>query len=278
MSKKGNAKIISEFSSNKIVYNHEITKNPDKNMFSTHFHEFIEVIYFISGNASYIVDGKKYKLRPNDIVLAKPLQYHYIEIEEDEPYERYDILISEKLLPSDFLKKMPTTFEYFSAENNDILNIFNKFDTFTREFEAQDLKQILHSLAVELMYVISLQSRNTTIEHPTKHNSIIEKAIHYINKNLTTISSVDEICNHLFLSKSHFHHLFLEIMHTSPMNFVRSKRLILAKLKIENGEKPTKIYSDCGFLDYTTFYRAYKQQFGYKPAEYNRQNKNKIQS
>ena len=69
MSKKGNAKIISEFSSNKIVYNHEITKNPDKNMFSTHFHEFIEVIYFISGNASYIVDGKKYKLRPNDIVF-----------------------------------------------------------------------------------------------------------------------------------------------------------------------------------------------------------------
>ena len=270
--------MLSEFSSSKIIYNHEIIENPSKDMFETHFHDFIEVIYFIRGNASYIVDGRRYKLRPNDIVLVRPFEYHYIDFDGSETYERYDLLISEKLLPNDFLKKIPTAFEYFPSENNEILNIFNKFDSFSNEFEAQDLKQLFHSLSVELMYLIMLQSRNTITERPVKYNPIIEKAILYIKQNLTTITSVDEICEHLFLSKSHFHHLFLETMHTSPMNFVRSKRLMLAKLKIENGEKPTKIFSDCGFVDYTTFYRAYKQQFGYKPTEYNEQNKNKIQS
>ena len=51
------------------------------------------------------------------------------------------------------------------------------------------------------------------------------------------------------------------------MTFINNQRLNLAKSLIEKGEKPTKIYLDCGFSNYPTFYRAFKAKFGYKPNE-----------
>ena len=51
------------------------------------------------------------------------------------------------------------------------------------------------------------------------------------------------------------------------MNYINNKRLILAKSKIEKGEKPTRVYLDCGYENYPTFYRAYKAKFSIKPTE-----------
>jgi AraC-like DNA-binding protein len=41
----------------------------------------------------------------------------------------------------------------------------------------------------------------------------------------------------------------------------------MAQREISFGAKPTDVYVKCGFSDYSTFYRAYKNQFGKPPSE-----------
>ena len=39
----------------------------------------------------------------------------------------------------------------------------------------------------------------------------------------------------------------------------------MAKEKIISGQKPTNVFGQCGFNDYSVFFRAYKKRFGLSP-------------
>jgi AraC-like DNA-binding protein len=45
------------------------------------------------------------------------------------------------------------------------------------------------------------------------------------------------------------------------------KRLLLAQKLLSAGEKATAVCEQCGFGDYTTFYRNYTSFFGQLPSE-----------
>ena len=42
------------------------------------FHIVYEFLLFIEGDLEYVVENKKYKLEPYDLLLIKPGQHHYI--------------------------------------------------------------------------------------------------------------------------------------------------------------------------------------------------------
>ena len=249
------------------MYNHIINNKPKDIEFPKHQHDYIEVLYFLRGNVTCFLNGQEYKLKPHDILITMPFEEHHLQIEKDVPYERYSLHIKDKMLPQGLLSRLPKNFKSFQAIDDDILQTFIKFDKYYKNFEEKDLKHLYSNLAVELFYLILLNSREEGEKYPTTKNPLIEKALTYIKENLTKITSIDEICSHIFISKRQFYHLFCSSVNESPMNFINNQRLNLAKSLIEKGEKPTKIYLDCGYTNYPTFYRAFKAKFGYKPNE-----------
>ncbi|MBR2181446.1 MAG: AraC family transcriptional regulator [Oscillospiraceae bacterium] len=54
---------------------------------------------------------------------------------------------------------------------------------------------------------------------------------------------------------------------TAIYRYITEKRLIYAHNLITNNNPPTKIYLDCGYRDYTSFYRAFVKMFGYPPSQ-----------
>ena len=54
----------------------------------------------------------------------------------------------------------------------------------------------------------------------------------------------------------------------SLYKYITEKRLIFANKLLEQGEKPTKIYVQCGYKDYPTFYKAYTKMFGKSPSKH----------
>ena len=51
------------------------------------------------------------------------------------------------------------------------------------------------------------------------------------------------------------------------MKYIKTKRLLAAREMIRIGEKPTNVYLKVKYNDYTTFFRAYKEFFGYSPSD-----------
>ena len=89
--------------------------------------------------------------------------------------------------------------------------------------------------------------------------------LEYIKENLTSIHKVEDIASALFFSDSYTRTLFKKEMKIGIMEYVRSKKVLLARRKIRHGASPTEIYAECGFSNYTSFYRAYVSQLGHTP-------------
>ena len=64
-------------------------KDETMRSFSYHYHEFDKLLIFLSGNASYHIEGKTYHLSPFDIVCIPHGDIHCPEIDFSSPYERY---------------------------------------------------------------------------------------------------------------------------------------------------------------------------------------------
>ena len=93
----------------------------------------------------------------------------------------------------------------------------------------------------------------------------VGKIIEYINANLITIHGLDELEKEFFFSKSYINRIFKESTGSSVWDYIVLKRLLLSRTLLQNGKQANIVASECGFCDYSSFYRQFKQRFGISP-------------
>lgn len=256
------------YESDDFVFSHAFISSPKD--FPLHNHDVYEIIFLKKGDISYVIEGKRYKPEKNTLLLTPPLKSHAVLFDNPIPYERYNIVFDEKKLNPCTQKRLPAETIIMNFDSHPIvIDLFNKMDHYYETFDGDDLKLLLLHLVEEVLFISSLfpQSHNQNAVYTT--NSVIQNAIKYIEENIHTPLNVNTICNELFISKSHLHHLFIRHLKTTPQKYISSKKLSLAQRKLRLGYKATNIYTDCGFADYSTFFRAYKNYFGHAPSEEN---------
>lgn len=257
-----------QYADDTIYYNHAKKSNHCKEDYYPHSHDIVEIIFFKRGKIIYTVDGRQYRLSRNDLVISRPLDIHCISIGGNEDYERYNILIDEKTLPFDIYTRIPINLDVVSFDSNQtVINIFDKMDYYCNRLKGLELKLMLKNLIQEIFINVMLEAESARENTYTQTNTLVCSAITYIDKNLLTLTGIEEICRELFITKSHLHHLFIKHLKISPKKYITSKRLALAQREICAGVKPTEVYAKCGFSDYSAFYRAYRAHFGHKPSE-----------
>ena len=232
-----------------------------------HTHSGYELLYFIDGDATYVIEDRKYKLKKGDLVLIRPFQYHFIQIDEPRRYERYDILFDPEKHGIESTRLIPGDIEVINISENAILEeLFRKMDFYHIKSDPKTFEKILYHLVSELFYNISL-SYHTLPESTPTLSPLISKALKYANENLCTVTGIEEIAAHLFISESYLFRLFQKELHQTPKKYIMEKRLLLAQKMLTEGEKPTLVCERCGFGDYTTFYRNYTSFFGRSPSK-----------
>ena len=70
------------------------------------------------------------------------------------------------------------------------------------------------------------------------------------------------------MSKYHIAHIFKENTGISIHQYIMKKRLAACRDAILSNISITKAYLMFGFKDYSSFYRAFKKEFGISPKEY----------
>ena len=257
-------RLISIGQNEHISYNHSVNTKPDQSLFTPHMHDRCEIIYLVRGDMSYVAEGRAYELKAGNVVISRPSVVHNIFPRASTVYERYDVLVDHKQLPESLWRKIKSGRDVYKCAGNDlILELFSKLDHYYGKFDEGDYANLLFSITEEVLYNLSLMEGESEVAV----NPIIDSAIHYIHENLTGIRSIEEVCDALYITKGHLHHLFIKHMNMTPLNYITSKRLALARKKIRRGGKPTAIFTECGFNDYATFFRNYKAYFGYTPTE-----------
>lgn len=258
-----------------IFYKHEISRNMQKNTYSMHSHNMYELLYFVSGDATHVIEDRKYKLKRGDLILIKPSKYHYIQIDSSCDYERYDILFNTKTKNLDRIELLGEVPEIINLEEYSMATeIIKKTDFYSKHFSDEDFENILTSLLNELLYLLSVTPATERTDAPEVTSPTISRALSYINDNLTNLESVDEVAKNCFVSESYLFRLFKKELKQTPAKYINSKKLLLAERLISEGKNPTDVYEKCGFNDYTTFYRNYCSFFGQTPSGEARREKN----
>ncbi len=252
-------------SADKLFFKHEISENLPCGKFSVHTHNAYELIYFMDGDATHVIEDRKYKLKKGDLILIRPMQYHFIQIDAPARYERYNILFDIEKHGIQSAALLPDDLDVINLQGNGIIEgIFQKCDLY-HSSSPDTFEKILPHLLYELFYNIVLfphpQATGTASVSP-----LISKALKYINENLCTVQSIKEVADHLFVSESYFFRLFQKELHQTPKKYILEKRLLMAQKMLDAGTKPTLVCERCGFGDYTTFYRNYYTLFGHSPS------------
>lgn len=260
---------ISDFQGLNTSYNHRIYHRPlgEGKHFRRDTHNEWELLFFMRGNATYIIEGKHYKLRPYDLVIIRPSRYHYIQIDGNSDYERYNLYFQASTVGENLLHALPAELEVINcAKSEHICALFTKTDHYV-QFGDAPFSELLVCLLRELFY--NLLYEKESVAAPTAQVSpLVLQALDYINTHLYTVRDVREISSALFVTETYFFRVFKEQMHISPKKYITKKRLLAAERRISAGERPTEVYLQCGFHTYTAFYKRYVDFFGKAPSEH----------
>ena len=96
------SKISTKKQSGYLLQNFRLFHLKDKKTqeFEFHYHDFNKIIIFLSGNVTYLVEGKAYYLKPWDILLVNHHDIHKPIIDPNTTYERIIIWLQNDFIQS----------------------------------------------------------------------------------------------------------------------------------------------------------------------------------
>lgn len=256
--------------------NYKVFKINDKTntKFDFHYHEFDKLVFFISGNASYIIEGKEYILEPYDILLVRHGDIHKPVINTNENYNRIIIWINKNYLNREYdLSRCfdiarKKHFNLVRADYNErerIFSLANELANYTNGKYADELYK--DALFTQLIILVNrTKSDENNIEY--KSDRQIDKVIEYINENLLSNLTVEKIADEFFISRYHLMHKFKAATGKTIYSYIQTKRLLNASVMLNKGESAKSVCFHSGYNDYSVFHRAFKKEFGVAPKDY----------
>jgi len=98
--------------------------------------------------------------------------------------------------------------------------------------------------------------------------TLITQSLNYIEHNLKTDITADEIAAQANYSARHFCRLFAQAMDTTVASYILKRRLDHALAKISTGKKAIDVVLEYGFDTYAGFYKAFVKMYGCSPKKY----------
>ena len=258
-------KTIANIKTKNYVFNHLIYDNSIDKHFAQHSHALCEMIYILNGEVDYIIEDRRYRAKKHDFILIKPYTYHYFTIKSNADYEKIGILFD-----TDHLQIDPSIIrqhiELLDCKKYPIIDtIFQKLDFYYNNFSKEVFLELFFALIKEIVFNLSLIDEQTT--PPQYHTPILSPILEYINANLFTINRLEDISSALNISTSYLKSIFKKELKIQPKRYINEKKLLTARQLISSGVKATVASEQCGFLNYSTFYRLYHDFFGISPSE-----------
>lgn len=245
-----------------------------------HYHNFYEIIHILSGSFITSIDGYEYELHAGDFLLINLSKIHKPNFENLITHNNHRIVL---WISSSMIENLSTpnfnfkdcfsygpAFSFPKSEteilSNIILNILNNEKN--SDFYANDLLLKAYFLEFFIHFSRFCISKNFKKPENNISNSLFDKVSSYIDKHISENISVSDIANHLFMSKYYFLRKFKLETSITAHEFIIHKRLIKACEFVDKGIPVSKVYELCGFKDYSSFFRNFKNKYKMSPRDY----------
>ncbi len=243
-----------------------------------------KILLLVSGEAECRIIDEEYSLKSGCLVIMRDAEMQKSSIIGNGEYTVFNLCFSptaisavdpQRFLLDPFVKRplgKDNMFEPSCFKEEQPLDLFKAICAFSQNpneiGRAEMQLTVISHLFPLLVNIKQAFLRNT--KEPTRDATPTATAsdlLAYINSRLYTDISLKSISQHFFLSVSQLERIFKNHVGTTIWEYVIDNRLNAARDKILSGMPAGKTASECGFGDYSAFYRAYLRKFGVSPTK-----------
>ena len=248
-----------------------------------HSHSFFEMLFCRSSDGvEYLVGADRYRLQAGDIVIVAPGISHRPLLPENMAvsYKRDIIWFSQafvellpQMLPGSrlslpgedvvFLRTKGTKWDFLGE-------MFRSGVKETERGKPESEGVVLGNTITILCQIARALTQTNTMQLKAEKPELLDRVMAYIENHLGEKITLEETAKHFYVSVSTITQLFRQKMGTSFYRCVTQRRLIAAKALIGEGKSLEDVSRLVGFTDYSSFYRAFKKEYGITPRQYTR--------
>lgn len=254
--------------------------------FKRHWHEHLQIYYFVDGEAHLECDSKKFKVGAKNLAIVNSNELHYLESLSDE-LKFYTIRVEPTFLFSNQVDLLQT--KYFSplALNRIFFNNIIQNDTPALECIKNILKEYSHKeIGYELsikasiyQFIVSLLRGH--VEKILSENEFEERkfalerfecVFNIIEEKYTEKINLKELADSVNLSIHHFCRTFKQITGKTTTDYINGVRLNKSIYYLKQTNlNVTEIAMKCGFDSINYFSRLFKKYYDMSPTEYRKE-------
>ena len=231
------------------------------------------------GSCTYHIEDSTYKVKQGDVVLIPPGISHRPLLPENmsEPYRRDVLWIHPDVI--DQLEQLVSPQERMIAQESRLLRtagtrwefLGELFRHGVRESEGQEPgweEMVLGNAIKILVYLRRAVLDRASAPLEAEKPELLDQVLAYIEQHLSEKITLGDIAKHFWVSQSTISQTFRNKLGVSFYRCVTQRRLIAAKTLIVEGMPLESVGRKVGFSDYSSFYRAFKQEFGISPRQF----------
>ena len=240
----------------------------ERGIYPKMFHTHVELFFLLRGNVEYISESARTPLAPYTVVLIPAGVYHQFSVLGNKAeYERMVLEIpAEHRLSLHFSAVTEQQKMFHAPVGSPLFQAWMRLKEYSDERFSEDRAYLTESVCTELLSLLRHES-NILTAHSEPIHSLSAQAMKYIHANLNTQLSLSQIANACYAATSTLSHAFRESYGISVTQYIRQKKMALAKNYLRAKKTPGEVALLCGYSEYSTFFRAYVKEYGYSPAE-----------
>ncbi|MBQ9198252.1 MAG: helix-turn-helix domain-containing protein [Clostridia bacterium] len=247
----------------------------------SHSHPFFEIFFFVSGHTRIMAEGLDFQPAKGDVLIYPPgVTHRNIHLDAQAPYERIYLYVTRGFLNSistanydipETMEKMTQDGRYcFHIDENELDGLIPQIDGIIAD---SDLPRPADKLANRYQFsafLIRTLSMLTSVDEIPQDNYSkgMSDLIRFLNKHSTEPLSLDDLAGSFHISKYYLLRAFKSYTGISVHQYLMIRRIQASQEMIRHGAKPKDACFQCGFMDYSSYYRAFKARVGISPEQY----------